>query len=89
MRKSDIVVVRKKGIIVIPKAIRDALGIEEGDALRVSVEEGKIVLRKEGFWEKLFDSAKGLYNPEEAELELDEGEPGCARAPTSRLSRVD
>jgi AbrB family looped-hinge helix DNA binding protein len=75
MRKSDIVVVRKKGIIVIPKAIRDALGIEEGDALRVSVEEGKIVLRKEGFWEKLFDSAKGLYNPEEAELELDEGEP--------------
>jgi AbrB family looped-hinge helix DNA binding protein len=76
MRKSDIVVVRKKGIIVIPKAIRDALGIEEGDALRVSVEEGKIVLRKEGFWEKLFDSAKGLYNPEEAELELDEGEPG-------------
>jgi hypothetical protein len=53
------------------------------------VEEGKIVLRKEGFWEKLFDSAKGLYNPEEAELELDEGEPGCARAPTSRLSRVD
>jgi AbrB family looped-hinge helix DNA binding protein len=76
MRKSDIVVVRKKGIIVIPKAIRDALGIEEGDALRVSVEEGKIVLRKEGFWEKLFDSAKDLYNPEEAELELDEGEPG-------------
>ncbi|MCC6049211.1 MAG: AbrB/MazE/SpoVT family DNA-binding domain-containing protein [Thermofilum sp.] len=75
MRKSDIVVVRRKGVIVIPKAIRDALGIEEGDALRVSVEEGKIVLRKEGFWEKLFDSAKGLYNPEEAELELDEGEP--------------
>jgi len=76
MRKSDMVVVRRKGVIVIPKAIRDALGIEEGDALRVSVEEGKIVLRKEGFWEKLFDSAKGLYNPEEAELELDEGEPG-------------
>jgi AbrB family looped-hinge helix DNA binding protein len=87
MRKSDIVVVRKKGIIVIPKAIRDALGIEEGDALRVSVEEGKIVLRKEGFWEKLFDSAKGLYNPEEAELELDEGEPGCARAHISPLPR--
>ena len=74
MRKPDIVVVRRKGVIVIPKAIRDALGIEEGDALRVSVEEGKIVLRKEGFWEKLFGSAKGLYNPEEAELELDQGE---------------
>jgi len=48
---------------VIPKAIRDALGIEEGDALRVSVEEGKIVLRKEGFWEKLFDSARASTTP--------------------------
>uniref|UniRef100_A0A7C3WJU7 AbrB/MazE/SpoVT family DNA-binding domain-containing protein n=1 Tax=Thermofilum pendens TaxID=2269 RepID=A0A7C3WJU7_THEPE len=75
MTKSDIVIVRRRGVIVIPKPIREALGIEEGDVLRVSVEEGGIVLRKEGFWEKLFDSAKGLYSPDEAELELDEGEP--------------
>jgi AbrB family looped-hinge helix DNA binding protein len=73
--KSDIVIVRKRGVIVIPKSIREALGIEEGDMLRVSVEEGKIILSKESFWEKLFDSAKGLYSPDEAELELDEGEP--------------
>jgi AbrB family looped-hinge helix DNA binding protein len=72
---SDIVVVRKRGVVVIPKSIREALGIGEGDVLRVSVEEGKIILSKESFWEKLFDSAKGLYSPDEAELELDEGEP--------------
>ena len=40
----------------------------------MSVEEGKIILSKESFWEKFFDSAKGLYSPDEAELELDEGE---------------
>jgi len=73
--RSDIVVVRKRGVVVIPKSIREALGIGEGDVLRVSVEEGKIILSKESFWEKLFDSAKGLYSPDEAELELDEGEP--------------
>jgi AbrB family looped-hinge helix DNA binding protein len=72
--RSDIVVVRKRGVVVIPKSIREALGVEEGDVLRVSVEEGKIILSKESFWEKLFDSAKGLYSPDEAELELDEGE---------------
>lgn len=69
-------VVRRKGVIVIPKALREALGIEEGDLLKVSVEEGRIVLRKESFWEKLFGSARGLYNPDTAELELDEGETG-------------
>jgi AbrB family looped-hinge helix DNA binding protein len=72
--RSDIVVVRKRGVVVIPKSIREALGIGEGDVLRVSVEEGKIILSKESFWEKLFDSAKGLYSPDEAELELDEDE---------------
>ncbi|MCC6005123.1 MAG: AbrB/MazE/SpoVT family DNA-binding domain-containing protein [Thermofilum sp.] len=61
--------------MVIPKTIREELGIEEGDILRVSVKEGKIILSKESFWEKLFNTAKGLYSPEEAELELDVGEP--------------
>jgi hypothetical protein len=41
----------------------------------VSVKDDKIILSKESFWEKLFNTAKGLYSPEEAELELDVGEP--------------
>lgn len=73
--RSDLVIVRKRGVIVIPKTIREELGIEEGDMLRVSVKEGKIILSKESFWEKLFNTAKGLYSPDEAELELDAGEP--------------
>jgi AbrB family looped-hinge helix DNA binding protein len=73
--KPEIVIVRKRGVIVIPKTIREALGIVEGDMLRVSVKDDKIILSKESFWEKLFNTAKGLYSPDEAELELDVGEP--------------
>jgi hypothetical protein len=43
--------------------------------LRVSMKDDKIILSNESFWEKLFNTAKGLYNPDEAELELDVGEP--------------
>jgi len=69
--KPEIVIVRKRGVIVISKNIREALGIEEGDILRVSLEEDKIILSKESFWEKLFNSTKGIYSPDDAELELD------------------
>ena len=75
--KSEFIIVRKRGVIVIPKTIREELGIEEGDMIRVSVSARarKIILSKESFWEKLFNTAKGLYSPEEAEIELDAGEP--------------
>lgn len=39
--------VGKKGVVVIPKAIRDLVGVKEGDLLRVSVVDGKIVLEPE------------------------------------------
>ena len=39
--------VGKKGVVVIPKAVRDLVGVKEGDLLRVSVQDGKIVLEPE------------------------------------------
>ncbi|PNV78139.1 MAG: AbrB family transcriptional regulator, partial [Thermoproteota archaeon] len=60
----------------LPKEVRDKLGVEEGDMLRVKLEGERIVLTKEDFWNKLFGCAKGLYDPDEAELELDRGELG-------------
>ena len=39
--------VGKKGVVIIPKAIRDLAGVKEGDMLRVSVVDGKIVLEPE------------------------------------------
>lgn len=39
--------VGKKGYIIIPKDIRDLLGIKEGDKLILSIRDGKIVLEPE------------------------------------------
>jgi len=44
-RNSGVVVVEKRGRVVIPAVIRRALGIREGMKLEVSVEEGKVVLK--------------------------------------------
>lgn len=73
MKKLDLMIVRK-GVIVLPKRVREELDLEEGDVLRVKVEEGKIVLMKEDFWGKLLGCARGLYDLDEVELELDRGE---------------
>jgi len=41
------VVVGKKGCIIIPKSIRELVGIKEGDVLTLTVENGRIVLEPE------------------------------------------
>ena len=71
---SLVVKVYKKGIVVLPKSIRDALGIDEGTLLRIRVEDGKIVLEPLDLWERVWGCAKGLGSAEEAEQELDREE---------------
>jgi len=71
---SSVVRVYRKGIIVLPKSIREALGIEEGTLLRIRVEDGKIVLEPLDLWERVWGCAKGLGSVEEAEQELDREE---------------
>jgi len=39
--------VGKKGCIIIPKSIRELVGIKEGDVLTLTVENGRIVLEPE------------------------------------------
>ena len=39
--------VRKKGRIIIPKSIRELVGIKEGDVLTLTVENGRVVLEPE------------------------------------------
>ena len=41
------VVVGKKGRIIIPKSIRELVGIKEGDVLTLTVENGRVVLEPE------------------------------------------
>jgi len=38
--------INKRGQITIPKKIREKAGIKEGDYVEISVENGKIIIRK-------------------------------------------
>ena len=42
----DVVAVGKRGEIVLPRRLRNSLGLQEGDQLVLSVEERRIVLER-------------------------------------------
>lgn len=67
----SIVRVYKKGIIVLPKSIREEVGIEEGMLLEILVENGRIVLKPLDLWDRVWGCGKGKGSAEEAEKELD------------------
>ncbi len=65
----------KRGVIVIPKDVRERLGIVEGMTLELSVEGDKIILRVRDLWSELRRRGRKLkVNLDEAERELDEAE---------------
>ncbi|MCD6095467.1 MAG: AbrB/MazE/SpoVT family DNA-binding domain-containing protein [Thermoprotei archaeon] len=67
--------VGKRGVIVIPKDIRERLGIEEGMTLEVSVKGDALVLRVRDLWSELRERGKKLkVDLEEAEREIDKDE---------------
>ncbi len=70
----NVIKVHKKGIIVLPKSIREELGIDEGMLLEVTIEDGKIILKPLDLWDRVWGCGKGKGSAEEAELELDREE---------------
>ncbi len=62
--------VGKRGVIVIPKVIRERLGIEEGMTLELEVEDNKIILKVRDLWSELRERGKKL----KVDLEKDEEE---------------
>jgi len=74
----EVIKVHKKGIIVLPKIVREALNIEEGTLLELRVEDGKILLEPFDLWGRVWKCCQG--SAEEAEEELDrEGEKFWAK----------
>jgi AbrB family looped-hinge helix DNA binding protein len=69
-----VVKVYKKGIIVLPKSVREKIGIEEGSLLELIVEDDKIVLKPLNLWDRVWGCMKGRGSAEEAERELDREE---------------
>jgi len=68
----NVVKVYRKGIVVLPKSVRERAGIREGMLLTIEVRDGEVVLRPLDLWERVWGSGKG--SAEEVERELDEEE---------------
>ena len=64
--------VYKKGIIALPKNVRERLKIDEGTLLEVYVEGEKLVLKPLDLWDRVWKCCRG--SAEEAERELDREE---------------
>ena len=62
-----------KGQVVIPKAVRDRLGLRAGDELSVGVQDGKIVLRKrpESYTDYMFGLHGGAWKGVDATVYVD------------------
>ena len=59
------------GRVVIPKELRRTLGIQEGDPLEISAENGEIAMRKYSYEGKAVEAAKLIYSlTEEMPLDL-------------------
>ena len=67
--------VGRRGVIVIPKDVRERLGIAEGMVLELSVEGDRIILKARDLWDELRERGRRLkVDVDEAEGELDEDE---------------
>lgn len=68
--------VGKRGVIVIPKPIREKLGIREGSVLEIEVVDDKIILKTRDLWSELRERGKRLrrVNLDEIRKEITEDE---------------
>ncbi|MCR6624170.1 MAG: AbrB/MazE/SpoVT family DNA-binding domain-containing protein [archaeon YNP-LCB-024-027] len=67
--------VGKRGTIVIPKSIREKLGIEEGAVLELEVVEGGLLLKVVDLWQELRKRGRNVeFDVNAFERELDEAE---------------
>ena len=69
-----VVKVYRKGIVVLPKEVREKAGIKEGMLLLAEAVEGKVVLRPLNLWERVWACGRGLGSAEKVEREMDEEE---------------
>ena len=69
-----VVRVHRKGIVVLPKSIREEVGIEEGMLLEISAKDKKVILKPIELWDRVWGCGRGKGSAEEAGLELDREE---------------
>ena len=67
--------VGKRGVIVIPKTVRDKLGIEEGMILSLRIEDNRIIIETSDLWTELRRRGRRLkVHVDKVMEELDEAD---------------
>ncbi len=65
----------KRGVIVVPKIVRESLGLKEGLVLELEVKGDELVLRARDLWAELRARGEGpKFDVDTFEGELDENE---------------
>jgi len=65
----------KRGVIVVPKIVRESLGLKEGMVLELEVKGDELVLRMRDLWAELRAREEGTkFDVDTFERELDEAE---------------
>ena len=65
----------KRGVIVVPKIVRERLGLKEGMVLDLEVKGDELVLRARDLWSELRARGEGTkFDVDMLERELDEDE---------------
>jgi len=65
----------KRGVIVVPKIVRESLGLKEGMVLELEVKGDELVLRMRDLWAELRAREEGTkFDVDTLERELDEAE---------------
>ena len=86
-------IVAERGQITLPKPVRDALGLTKGTQLKVELDGGRIILRKNvddalARIRGSFKLAEGFKSTDEAMRAIRGRAPGDPYAPASRVKRA-
>ena len=77
----------KRGVIVVPKAVRERLGLKEGMVLELEVKGDELVLRARDLWSELRARGEGTeFDVDMFERELDEAEDKWLESARKMLS---
>lgn len=69
--------VDEKGRVTIPRRMRESLGIEPGEAVTVTLDDGRVVIRPQVSREEFVDTMAGVVG---AEARAGDAEPSDPRA---------
>jgi AbrB family looped-hinge helix DNA binding protein len=72
MSRAEVVRVGRRYTVVVPKHLREKLGLKEGDLLRIRIEEGKLILERVANPFKVLEEIIGEpYSEEKEEKEAE------------------